>query len=53
MSLVLSLVSLLLVKVGEGIEWRQTKLTWRLSSACLAWEDCTKLEDNHLWSFLT
>lgn len=50
--LLLSLVSYLLVKlvkVGEGTEWRQTKLTWKLSRAHLAWEDWTKLEDNNLW----
>lgn len=47
--LLLSLLSYLLVKVGEGSEWRQTKLTWKLSRAHLAWEDWTKLEDNNLW----
>lgn len=47
--LLLSLVSYLLVKVGEGTEWRQTKLTWKLSRNHLALEDWTKLEDNNLW----
>lgn len=47
--LLLCLLSYLLVKVGEGSEWRQTKLIWKLSRAHLAWEDWTKLEDNNLW----
>lgn len=46
----LYLVSFLLVKVGEGTEWRQTTLTLKLSRDCLAWEDWTKLEDC-LWYF--